>query len=774
MASKAQSGNRKNKGAAANLAAGQASEKAKSWCHSHSLTLLVFAVSLFLSASLMFAVQPMVGKMLLPLAGGTPASWIVAMAFFQIALLMGYMLAWMMSRFHIRTHTLLLVGLLGLGFIFLPVRIADYASILETGGIAPGTIFTVLLFAIGLPFTALSTVSSTLQRLFTATSHKDAQDPYFLYAASNAGSLIGLLSYPLLIEPLFALQDQSAYWQILYGGLIVMCLVCLGFTNRKEEKTAEKKVEAAAKADDEEITWHQRTTWLMLAFFPSSLLMGTTMHITMDVVSAPLLWVLPLGIYLVTHIMAFSRKKIIARETLYSSHAIAVCAIVLLSVKFPELQLITASWNGVIVSLVSFFLIALGLHTYLAENRPHNKHLTQFYFFLALGGALGGSFNAFLSPVIFNDILEYPLVAIASCAMNPYFRTKVANSDMTFFTIGLALMFLYVAGLHFDFFNFSLASQEGGSLFQVYFLVMAFTLMVNVHAKLGLYVSAVLFFVMLNITATGQRILTLERNFFGVMQVADIMTPVNGPDEEPKPVRFFMHGTTLHGLQKLDVDLKTSPITSYYGPLMTAIDAYKPAHVGLIGLGAGTIRCYHAPERHYTIYEIDPAVVDIANKYFDYLKDCGDEKDVIVVGDGRLEMEKRQDDKYDMMILDAFSSDSIPVHLITEEAFALYKNRLTENGVIALHISNRYLDLKYAIAATAAKTGMTATFIHQMQVTDPLQVFSIWVILTPPQLDLSPLFNEGWMMMPPEDFKTDAWTDEHSNILSVLSRYNLF
>ncbi|TNE28928.1 MAG: hypothetical protein EP349_07355, partial [Alphaproteobacteria bacterium] len=522
------------------------------------------------------------------------------------------------------------------------------------------------------------------------------------------------------------------------------------------------------------ITWHQRITWLLLAFFPSSLLMGTTMHITMDVVSAPLLWVLPLGIYLITHIMAFSRKKYISRETLYSAHAISTCSIVLISVKFPELQMITASWNGVIVSLTAFFLIALTLHTYLAENRPHSKHLTQFYFFLALGGALGGSFNAFLSPVIFNDILEYPLVAIASCAMNPYFRTKVANSDMAFFTSGLVMIFLYAAGLHFNIFDVSLASQESGSLLQVYFLVMAFTLMVNVHAKLGLYVSLVLFFVMLNITAAGQSVLTLQRNFFGVMQVSDIMTPVNGPDEESEPVRFFMHGTTLHGLQRLDVDLKASPVTSYYAPLITAIDAYKPEHVGLIGLGAGTIRCYHAPDRHFTMYEIDPAVVDIANKYFDYLRDCGHEKDVIVVGDGRLEMEKRTDDKYDMMILDAFSSDSIPVHLVTEEAFALYQNRLTENGVVALHISNRYLDLKYAITATAATLGMTATFIHTTQSADPLQVFSIWVILTPPHVDLSPLINEGWMIMPPEDFKTAPWTDEHSNILSVLSRYGLF
>ncbi len=741
---------------------------------SGTVALIIFAVSLFLSASLMFAVQPMIGKMLLPLAGGTPASWIVAMAFFQLALLAGYLLAWIMSRFTVRVHTLLLVALLVLGFVFLPVRVADHAHLLDTRGIAPSSVFLILLFAIGLPFTAISTVSSTLQRLFTATTHKDAQDPYFLYAASNAGSLIGLLSYPVLVEPLLPLYEQSIYWQTLYGALIVMCLFCLALTGKPEKnapakKTAAKKaVKTDAAKTAESVTWNRRILWLLLAFFPSSLLMGTTMHVTMDIISVPLLWVAPLGLYLLTHIMAFSRRKIIKTETLYNAMPFAACLMVLTAVKLPGFSMLTSSWTGAVVTLVSFFIVTLALHTRLAESRPHNRNLTQFYFFLALGGALGGSFNAFIAPLLFNSLIEFPIIAALSCLLHPAFRKEVKTEHVLLLCIGLGITVFYLLGMYAGFYDWNNNSHT-----HMLWLLAGFMLMVNAQPRHALIVSIAIFLLAGKLTFTQQTVLATERNFFGVMRVADTVHIVDEDTKEKGTVRIFTHGTTLHGIQHMGVDLKTSPILAYYAPPIDAIEAYHPKHVGLIGLGAGTVRCYHAPERYFTMYEIDPAVVKLAKKYFTYLEECGDEKDTIVIGDGRLELEKRIDDRYDLLILDAFSSDSIPAHLLTHEAFESYKSRMTEDGIIAVHISNRYLDLRGITAATAHLSNYRSLYIRQKERDTPLQFISVWMVLAPEHVDLTPMIEKGWQEMAAEDINVRPWTDAHSNILSTL-RFRLF
>ncbi|TVQ83333.1 MAG: hypothetical protein EA357_06685 [Micavibrio sp.] len=732
---------------------------------SGTFALIIFAVSLFLSASLMFAVQPMIGKMLLPLAGGTPASWIVAMAFFQLALLAGYLLAWIMSRFTVRVHTLLLVALLALGFVFLPVRVADHAHLLDTRGIAPSSVFLILLFAIGLPFTAISTVSSTLQRLFTATTHKDAQDPYFLYAASNAGSLIGLLSYPVLIEPLLPLYEQSIYWQTLYGALIVMCLFCLALTGKPEKnapakKTATKKAAKTA----ENVAWNQRILWLLLAFFPSSLLMGTTMHVTMDIISVPLLWVAPLGLYLLTHIMAFSRRKLIKTQTLFEAHAICACSIVLVAVKFPGLDDVTMAWSGALVSLGTFFMIALALHTRLAEARPHNRNLTQFYFFLALGGALGGSFNAFAAPLMFDSLIEFPIIAALSCFLNPHITRRIKSWEMLLFFTGIFTLIFYFYALKSGIF-------AGMPYLQMSLVITAFFMMVNFHPKLGGAVALTVFLCGFYLDTLRTPHLHIERNFFGVMRVHD--TQIRLSSEGTATVRFFRHGTTLHGMQNIDADAFESRGTSYYGPVSDPVEAYHPEHIGLIGLGAGTVRCYHAPGRYFTMYEIDPAVVKIAKEYFTYLEDCSNEKDAIVIGDGRLELEKRIDDRYDLLILDAFSSDSIPAHLLTREAFESYKTRLTENGIIAVHISNRYLDLRDVITATAAETDFYILHLHRTQTSTPLEFPSRWMILLPKHVDLTPMIEKGWQEIATDDINVRPWTDAHSNILSTL-RFRLF
>ncbi len=726
--------------------------------NSSFLVIAIFTISLFMSASLMFAVQPMIGKMLLPLAGGTPASWIVAMAFFQIALLVGYMLAWIMSRFEVRTHTLILVVLLGLGFTILPVKTANFAYILDNQGISPFSIFTILLLSIGLPFTALSTVSSTLQRLFTATDHHSSHDPYFLYAASNGGSLLGLLSYPIIIEPLFPLSMQTSYWQFLYGGLIVMCLLCLALTHvSQKSKTTENNTKSVA----EDISWKNRVEWLLLAFFPSSLLMGTTSYVTTDIISVPLLWVLPLGLYLLTHIFAFSKKRFFKDSTLYMIHPIAVCMIFLISIDFAGFHIFNGAWNGAVIIILSFFMIALALHTRLASIRPHNKYLTQFYFFLALGGAIGGSFNAFIAPVIFDSVLELPIIVLLSCLVNPYLNTDSTKSEVILLVSGIFI--LITCSIVFASTQNIVLSLDF-NLLQAVSLLIAISLICGSNAKITLYgLSAYMFLFVFFIEPNN---LLAHRNFFGVSRVYDEIY-VHDETQEETNVRYFTHGTTVHGAQNLDASVKEAPITSYYGPLRGVIDTYKPKHVALMGLGAGVIRCYHAPDRYYTMYEIDPDVVDIAKKYFDFIDDCGSEKDNIVIGDGRLEMAKRNDDIYDLIILDAFTSDSVPTHLLTKEAFIMYKEHLTKDGLIAMNISNRYINLKKVIAATAKEINFKNLSKHRTKV-PALEFSSEWIVIAPENFDLSALEKDGWKTVPDEDITNSFWTDEYTNILSIL------
>ncbi len=717
-------------------------------------TISIFTISLFLSASLMFAVQPMVGKMLLPVTGGTPASWIVTMAFFQISLLVGYMLAWAMSKFGVRTHTLMLTVLLGIGYFVLPVKIVEYSYILDNRGIEPISIFILLCFAIGLPFTAISTVSSTLQRLFTATDHKHAHDPYFLYAASNAGSLIGLLSYPILIEPILTVSEQTIYWQYLYGSLIFLCLFCLILTFRIKDNCRFEKEDFK---EEENINWQRRLEWLLLAFFPSSLLMGTTTYIITDVISVPLLWVVPLGLYLITHILAFSKRKFFDKKDIYKLHLIITPLIILFLIDNKAVRELSISAVGFIAFILCFFIIALALHTRLASLRPNSKYLTEFYFFLALGGALGGSFNAFLAPVIFNSVIEFPLMILFASFVNPFFKTKLNlnKTNFKFFFVGICFLLVYLLTMKLGIFSDMVK-------FNILLISVAFLLVIDIKPALFVVVFIYIFNIFVSFNGS---IIHKSRNFFGVSKVQDV--EYNISEDKKLNVRYFTHGTTIHGIQNLTEDVKTSPITSYYSPLREIVDTYKPKHIGLLGLGAGVIRCYSAPDRYFTMYEIDEDVVAIAKKYFDFLKECGSPKDEIIVGDGRLEMEKRQNDKYDLIIMDAFTSDNVPAHLLTKEAMQIYKDRLNDDGLIAVHVSNRYLNLKRAIIPTANTAGLYALHnFFKSDKKDPLIFNSEWIILAKSEEILTKLQNKGWKKKKLD--KNIVWTDEYTSIMSVF------
>lgn len=715
-------------------------------------TLFVFSVTLFLSASLMFAVQPMVGRMLLPLVGGSPSGWLVALAFFQTALLTGYFLAWALSRLKPRVHGAVFLFILAASIYLLPITTEGRQGLIGT---VPGAFDVLVLLCVmaGVPFVALSATSSTLQRLFTVTRHESAEDPYFLYAASNIGSMIGLFGYPLLIEPFYALNAQSVYWASLFVVLVFACAICLLLTLRSgvEEVPLEGKAEITRNARP--ITWKRRAHWFALAFVPSSLLLGVTSHITTDIMALPMIWVVPLGLYLLTHILAFSKTEHLPKDGVILSQPYAVA----ISLSAGTVLIMNGVGMGQIaLQLWAFFVVAQMCHTLLADDRPAADRLGEFYFWLAAGGAAGGVTNAFIVPVVFDKQVEFMLVMIASCALNPNFMKDVTKDHYVWALRG-------VAGLAIYFLVYALAPKF---LPLAAYLFMIALCLLGIHPRFMLVAG---FFILLTTSAyTPDKIREVHtsRNFFGTINVFD--TTVIDDDGKTTEVRVFKHGTTLHGLQILsDADAVPEPASYYvkFGPVGDMFDSFDPKDVGVLGLGAGGITCHTAPGRHFTYYEIDPAVVTAAKRYFDFLDTCGTDKLKIIVGDGRLELAKR-DVGYDMLFMDAFSSDSVPIHLLTREAVALYIEKLAEGGVIAIHISNRFFDFSHPIATVAQDLSLQhrfKTYPGNGRMVPP----SAWMVLAREETDLSALDEKGWEIVKPP-VNARVWTDQYSNILSAL------
>jgi MFS family permease len=380
---------------------------------------MIFSFTLFLSAALMFALQPMVGKMLLPVVGGTPAGWIVAMAFFQVALLAGYFLAHLLSRFTPRTQVLLYILCLGIGTFFLPVTLGKFTALLSPSP-RPFEVFLLLSAAVAIPFMALSATASTLQRLFTTTGHTSAEDPYFLYAASNLGSFAGLLLYPFYIESRSTLTMQAQGWFLGYILLIVMAVVCLALSGK------ETPVRKPATEPLFAVGWKRWLEWIGLAMVPSGLLLAVTMHITTDIFSVPLLWVLPLGIYLLTFVAAFSKRQIINYHWLLNIQPVAAAIAIALTLMVTDS--FAMSWYSMGVHLTAFGVVALMCHMRLARGRPvDSRRLTEFYLMISLGGALGGVLVAFLAPLLFDRLVEYPLLMAASGLCNPNIRSRFSR-----------------------------------------------------------------------------------------------------------------------------------------------------------------------------------------------------------------------------------------------------------------------------------------------------------------------------------------------------------
>lgn len=705
----------------------------------------LFALTLFLSAALMFAVQPMVGKMLLPVAGGAPAGWIVALAFFQTALLAGYLLAHFLSRLSASMQASVYVAGMGAAALFLPVSLPEGVVIAN-----PYDIFLLLARSVGVPFVFLSATSSTLQRLFASTPHPSAHDPYFLYAASNLGSLAGLFAYPLALEPLAGLKEQSALLFYMHVGIIALAVACLFH--------AKKPVPASSQtASGPDVKSPDRLKWALLAFLPSALLSGVTTHITTDVFSAPLLWALPLAVYIGTFVAAFARTDVFPLRGLQKLHLPAVALSLMLVFAFSTS--LRMSFNAMLVHLAAFGITAMLCHKLLAAARPSKERLTEFYLVIAAGGALGGILNAFVIPATLDRLIEYPLFLTLSMFLNPAFKTQASRAALKLAAAGMACLAVLVV-----------FSRSGGNILPDALrngvaladgLLAGALLLSSLHPRTalaaGLAVVSVMEFI------APKNIVLAERNFFGVVKVFDLPLQLDGKLYE---ARYMYHGTTTHGFQVLDKTLETTPTTyfSRTGPAGHLFDVFNPRKVLVIGLGTGTLNCYKTPENDITFIELDPDVVKIAREYFTFLSACKTPR--IIVGDGRLAL-SHLNEKFDLILVDAFSSDTIPTHLVTSEALGVYAARLAPGGIVAFNLSNRYINLWYTLIATAAAAGMESRFILDIELEEAYAAYSQWLAVSTDKNRLKSLETRGWVDIPPSG-GLRPWTDDYTNLLSTL------
>lgn len=723
---------------------------------------VLFGATMFLSALLLFWVQLIIAKMLLPRLGGTPAVWTTCMLFFQILLLAGYSYVlvttkWMGDRKQAILHIVLLL----LSVIYLLLASGSVASISERNNPALW-LFVYLLTAIGLPTFIISTTSPLLQKWFTRTSHAAASDPYFLFAVSNAGSLLALVSYPLILEPALSLSNQNRLWKGLYVAFLVLaagCVVVLWKSMKTEVAVIQESTNGSPALP-------QRLYWILLAFIPASLLFGVTNYITTEIAPTPLLWTIPLALYLVTFVLAFAGRHLIPVR--FSGVALGGLALLLTLVLAANATEPTSAI--VLVHLCFFFVAATICHNKLAAGRPSAAHLAGFYLCVAIGGMLGGLFNTLMAPIAFNSIVEYPLVIVLACLVQVENIREGSRVDHMFdliWPVGIGVLSVVLAFL-----------VEGSELSPVVAVAIAFgaPLVIINHrfrnrpVRFALALGAVMLASVVY-SEMQNRTLHAERNFFGTLSVR--------LDPETS-TRVLFHGNTIHGRQFIADAYQREPLSYFHreGPLGQIFDAFNSnaasPNVAVVGLGTGSMACYSFPGQHWTFYEINPAVISIAQTpdYFSYLQKCAAGSLDVVLGDARLQLQNAPDRHYGLIVLDAFNSDAIPIHLMTQEAIALYTSKLATGGMLAFHISNRSLKLDTVLADVAKRTGATCLSLadgeHNALIgKDP----SEWLVMA----QHSPAFdtlaqNPRWRVVQTGN-GSHAWTDDFSNILSVLRWY---
>lgn len=728
-----------------------------------ALTLL-FALTLFCSAALMFILQPMFGKILLPLLGGSPSVWNTCMVFYQALLFLGYLYAhFLAGRIKMHRQVIIHAALLLVSCIALPLALPENAAP-PTESNPTFWLLGMLFAAIGLPFFVVSTTAPLLQKWFSELDHHASGDPYFLYAASNAGSLIALLSYPFVLEPLIGLSRQTTYWGVGYVLLGLLILGCAAVLWRKHADTpiVEEPLEIGA------IDWPTKLRWLALAFVPSSLLLGLTNFISTDIAAVPLLWIIPLTLYLLTFILAFSHWGAAIHAWMLRAQPLVLLPLIAFSFINPA---VLPYWVNLALHSLAFFLAAMVCHGELAKARPHTGHLTLYYLTMSFAGMLGGMFNTFVAPLLFNAVYEYPIMIAAALLLRPGAALDTPKAWLQQLAIPAALLAgglgLYAAV---DALPDYLDTVGVGLIL---FAGLSYSFRAS-PVTLGLFTGILLFFTF-GLHSLLSNVLFQERTFFGVHSVrASVM-----PDEHGQPETYheLYHGTTKHGAERLGAAYLLTPLMYYsrpgpMGQLFGEFDAENAQwNIGAVGLGAGALVCYSKPGQSWTLYEIDPTVIAIARnpEYFSFLSRCGRNLKM-QIGDARLSLQKEPAQKFDLLILDAFSSDAVPTHLLTQEALQLYLSKLKPNGILAFHITNRHLALKKVLADHVPKLHLAGLIQEYKAPPDqPLVSDADWAVISVRPENLAQLQNSrlGHWQELPLVFDMKSWTDDFTNILSI-------
>jgi hypothetical protein len=755
----------------------------------------LFTAALFLGSALLFLVQPMFAKMLLPHVGGASTVWTTCLVFFQTALLLGYAYAHVIpARLGERRQARLHLAVLALPFLVLPIAVRHGVS--ATGGAnpTPGLLVSLAL-SVGAPFLVLAAGGPLLQRWFAETA--PGEDPYPLFAASNVGSLAGLLGYPLVIEPLFGLATQARLFAWGYGAYAALAAVgALARARRNDPvRHAASDADAARDANAPSPSLAEQARWIALAFVPSSLLLGATTYLGADVAAVPLLWVPPLALYLVSFIVVFARPPQpsrpsqngqVARPARGEPPARAWLRVSFLALAiglfFFALPRITQHFAVAALHLALVLLGGLLFHGELARRRPAPRSLTSFYLAIATGGALGGVFGSLVAPLLFRGVQEYPLaIALALVLMpRPAPTSSAADREAAFLRslaeaeggskqaalltteaaatkpARVAALDVIVPALAFALTLWLGRRYLGAPMaFGVPLLACVF-LSVRRQARLGLGMIGIALAAAV-LPGTPHR----ERSFFGVLRV-----------DERGETRTLLHGTTIHGIQRFDAPREPQLYYARGAPIGQLFEALAPrlagARVAAIGLGVGALAAYAERGQRWTFYEIDAAVDRIACRWFTFLGDARARVPIdVVLGDARLTIARAGAGEFQLIVLDAFSSDAIPTHLLTREAFARYREKLAPGGVITVHISNRHLHLDGVLAAVARDAGLEARIERGRRddATNPAR--ATWVVLARSEADFGPIAQDPrWESL--RDTKGPLWTDDYSDLLGVI------
>jgi hypothetical protein len=736
------------------------------------LVLVVYTAAIFVSALLLFSVQPLFTKMVLPRLGGSPAVWSVAMVFFQSLLLGGYAYAHFLMQLRNRSIPVTVhLALLAVAMLMLPLSIASGWGEPPNSGYA---IWLLGLFAvsIGLPFFALAANNPLLQAWFVRTGHPNGPDPYFLYASSNIGSFLALLSYPVLLEPMFTLRTQNLIWTAGYGLLILLIASCGVLLLRSPAKAAELNMPA----DDSNApapSWLLRARWIFLAAVPSGLLIAVTAHISTDVAAAPLLWVLPLSLYLLTWVLVFQSRPLLPHRWMLLAQPLAIAGVVvLLAVGGEQNLLLTLGGHQ-----LCFFVIAMACHGELARTRPAAKYLTGFYVALSFGGMVGGLFAGLIAPFAFSWVAEYPILLALAALCRPAGHERLPRWSRWYWPLLAALAVALIVpsysttGKVFVWLDTNRVWVIGA----VGVLSALLALALNAN-RWKIFATVVVALVLLRAYPSDDGRVETVRSFFGVHKI--VVTP-NGQ------YHVLMHGTTIHGAEKFKNDDGTpvtgqpEPITYYHrdggiGQAITAIRERKgaPLRVAVIGLGAGTLTCAAEPGEEWKFFEIDQTMVDTARnpKYFTYVQVCEPNLEP-VIGDARLTFAREPDGIYDLVIVDAYSSDAIPIHLATEEAMEIYKSKLAPQGAVVMHVSNRHLELSSVVVGIADANDLKSWVYSEDTNRDNEYIFSTSVVVSArEEADVGKLSSsDQWALTEAKDDQR-VWTDDYSNVLGAVWR----